>query len=314
LNKDQPKNPRAASGGDAIRAHAADQEELLPGEIRRHKPPKEAVEAAFQRFQNLAADADAAVGEKPQPVADGEICPTCGHQNRSANRFCAMCGSTLAVRAEPVSSSTTDQADPEPSPNVPITQNPGARQHHHYHYHYFPGGTDVARHFMPGARDVDKAGVLPPTAPKGEHYSRAETAVRRLTQDWVIACNTKQLEDVLDLYGADAMVYRSNQPAVRAPAALREFFVAALDAGLGEVSMEAARVEVFGEMAYEAGKFTALLPGVGGKRREERGKYLRVIAKDAEGDWKISVDCWSSDLTLAAEEAVRPSPPPPRRA
>jgi len=312
LNKDQPKNPRAGSGSDPARPPAADQEDLLPGEIRRHKPPKEAVEAAFQRFQSLAADADAADGGKSRPGADGEICPTCGHQNRAANRFCAMCGSTLAVRAEPVSSSTTDPASREPDQDLPIPA-PGARQHHHYHYHYFPGGTDLARHFVPGARDVEKTGALPATAPKGEHYSRAETAVRRLTQDWVIACNTKQLEDVLDLYGADAMVYRSNQPAVRASAALREFFVAALDAGLGEVSMEAARVEVAGDMAYEAGKFTALLPGVGGKRREERGKYVRVLAKDAEGDWKISVDCWSSDLTLAAEEAVRPASPPPRR-
>jgi ketosteroid isomerase-like protein len=313
LNKEQPKNPRAGSGGDPARVHAADQEELLLGEIRRHKPPKEAVEAAFQRFQNLAADADAAERIKSQPGADGEVCPTCGHQNRAANRFCAMCGSTLAVRAEPIEGSVADQPEQGLRQDAPDPPAAGARQHHHYHYHYFPGGTDLARHFMPGARDAEKSAALPATAPKGEHYSRAETAVRRLTQDWVIACNTKQLEDVLDLYGADAMVYRSNQPALRASAALREFFVAALDAGLGEVSMEAARVEVAGEMAYEAGKFTALLPGVGGKRREERGKYLRVLSKDAEGDWKISVDCWSSDLTLAAEEAVRPASPPPRR-
>jgi len=163
----------------------------------------------------------------------------------------------------------------------------------------------------PSSGDPEKTAVLPAAA-KSENYGRAETAVRRLSQDWAIACNTRHLEDVLDLYGADAIMYRSNQPAVRGPAALREFFVAALDAGLGEAALETARVEIAADMAYEAGKFTALVPGVGGKRREERGKYVRVFSKDAEGDWKITLDCWASDLTLGVEEPAKPAPPPRR--
>jgi len=311
LNKDQPpKSSRAA-------AEAADVEELLPGEIRRRKPPKEAVEAAFQRFQNIAAEVDAADNvADSSTLPDGDACPSCGHKNRPGNRFCAMCGSTLAV-AQQGPGHDSQASTPKPQQALPqgVPEPPKAgahRHHHHYHYHYFPAGAEGARRFIPGSRDSEKPAPVP-AAPKGEHYSRAETLVRRLTQDWVIACNTKHLEDVLDLYSADAIVYRSNQPAVKASGALREFFVAALDAGLGEVAMEAARVEVSDDMAYEAGKFTALLPGVSGKRREERGKYVRILSKDADGDWKISVDCWSSDLTLAAEEPAKPQPGPPRR-
>jgi uncharacterized protein (TIGR02246 family) len=164
---------------------------------------------------------------------------------------------------------------------------------------------------VPSSGETEKTVVLP-SAVRSENYSRAESAVRRLSQDWAIACNTRHLEDVLDLYAGDAIMYRSNQPAVRGPAALREFFVAALDAGLGEAALEAARVEIAGEMAYEAGKFTALVPSIGGKRREERGKYVRVFSKDADGNWKITVDCWSSDLTLGVEEPAKPAPQPRR--
>jgi uncharacterized protein (TIGR02246 family) len=145
--------------------------------------------------------------------------------------------------------------------------------------------------------------------------SRAEAAVRRITQEWVLACNTKHLDDLLELYAADALVLRSNYSPVRGAAAIREFFFSALDAGLGEVEFEPLRVEVAGDMAYEAGRCKALVPAATGKRREERGKYLWVLARQGDGEWKLASDCWSSDLTLIPAEAevasgsqAKPSP------
>lgn len=135
--------------------------------------------------------------------------------------------------------------------------------------------------------------------------SRGEAAVRRVTQEWVLACNTKHLDDLLDIYAADALVLRSNYPSVRGAAAIREFFFNALDAGLGEVEIEPLRVEVIGGIAYEAGRCKALVPGgAAGKRREERGKYLWVLAKQDNGEWKLTADCWSSDLTLTTESEI----------
>jgi len=132
--------------------------------------------------------------------------------------------------------------------------------------------------------------------------SRAEAAVRRIGLDWVLACNTKHLDDLLELYIADAIVLRSNYPPVRGAPAIREFFFGALDAGLGEVEVDPIRVEVAGDMAYEAGRCKALVPGAAGKRREERGKYLWVFARQSNGEWKLASDCWSSDLTLSTAE------------
>lgn len=136
--------------------------------------------------------------------------------------------------------------------------------------------------------------------------TRAEAAVRRITQDWAVACNTKHLDDLLELYAADAIVLRSNTPPVRGAAAIREFFFAALDAGLGEVELEPLRVEVIGDFAYEAGRCKALVPGAAGKRREERGKYLWVCARQSGGEWKLTADSWSSDLSLSMLESDVP--------
>ena len=156
---------------------------------------------------------------------------------------------------------------------------------------------------VPAARDAARAR---PSA-GGAGLSRAETAVRRLTQDWALACNTKHLDDLVDLYAADAIVLRSNVPPVRSTAAIRELLFTLLEAGLGEVQMEPMRVEIFGDFAYEVGRCTMLAPSGTGKRREERGKYVILAGRQA-GEWKILVDCWSNDLSLeSAQMASRPS-------
>jgi uncharacterized protein (TIGR02246 family) len=210
--------------------------------------------------------------------------------------------------------------EPEPEPELePETQIvPQARPmatrsagpethhyHHHYHHHYFPGGQEgmVPRSGAEPSRESEK---MRPTAALRGDMSRAEAAVRRIAHEWVLACNTKHLDDLLDLYVADAFVLRSNCSPVRGAAAVREFFFAALDAGLGEVEVEPLRVEVVGDMAYEAGRCKALIPSATGKRREERGKYLWVCARQSNGEWKLAADCWSSDLTLTTMESDVP--------
>jgi len=157
-----------------------------------------------------------------------------------------------------------------------------------------------------GMRDPGREDKLRPTAALRGDMSRAEAAVRRVTHEWVLACNTKHLDDLLDLYVPDALVLRSNCPPIRGAAAVREFFFGALDAGLGEVEVEPLRVEVVGDFAYEAGRCKALIPSATGKRREERGKYLWVCARQNHGEWKIAADCWSSDLTLSTLESDVP--------
>ena len=157
----------------------------------------------------------------------------------------------------------------------------------------------------------------------GASLSRAETALRKVTQDWALACNIKQLDDLVDLYLPDATVLRPNVPAVRGTAAIREFFFGLLDAGMSEVEMDPLRVELFGDFGYEAGRCKSLVPSAAGKRREERGKYLVMLNRQANGEWKILADSWSSDLSLGAatESPVKtvaggglgtPLPGPPR--
>jgi ketosteroid isomerase-like protein len=299
-------------------------------EMRRPKPNQEAIAAALQAMQRLTMEADSeGVAEEAtlEPTVEAHnACRVCGHQNRAGNKFCGACG--IALGTEPAQSATPALDSPTVD-EEPVLQTPPAapeaadevhpvagahagthHYHHHYHHHYFQGGradeaTSAPRPNAPeSAREADRMRVA--AAAKGEPMSRSEAGVRRLTQEWVLACNTRQLDELIELYAADALVLRSNLPPIRGAMAVREFFHASLEAGLGEVAVDPMRVEVVGDMAHEVGRYSALVPGTAGKRREERGKYLWVFAKQSSGDWKLVSECWSSDLTLSGAESDVP--------
>ena len=262
-------------------------------------PGEKKVSDVLDAVQRLVLQMDA--GESVSAVSESlerRVCQTCGGQNPADNRFCAKCG--VPLDSAPVTDAK--QASLPPGEH---------HYHHHYHHHYFASGEGMPtasaelRPTAPPARDVPRL-----RTPSAAGFSRAETAVRKLAQDWALACNTKHLDDLVSLYAPDATVVRPNVPPIRNASAIREFFFTALEAGFGEVEMETLRVEFFGDVAYDVGRCTMLVPGALGKRREERGKYV-ILANRQAGEWKIVLDCWSTDLSLATESnAVKPQSPP----
>jgi ketosteroid isomerase-like protein len=218
-----------------------------------------------------------------------------------------MCGAVLGESADEPAASASKGKVPEGRHHY----------HHHYHHHYLAPGMDAALLTGAIAPKAAPASNLPKDprlrAPiGGPGVSRAEATLRQMTQDWALACNNKQLDDLLVFYATDALVLRPNLPPVRGTSAIREFFFSALDAGLGDIEMHALRVELVGDIAYEVGRCKMLVPTASGKRREERGKYVVLFAKQQNGEWKAVVDTWSTDLNLglAADSVAAKAPPP----
>jgi len=333
--ENKEKNPNPVTQPVDTPAGSGELQDLyrrIAPEMRREKPSPDAVAAAMQAVQRLAAEVDAEDAAEdetrdrainPKTVA----CKICGYQNREGNKFCGMCGITLEEAqkaisggerlAEPkLAAAAAIPANGFREPERPATSQGSGNEthhyHHHYHHHYFPGAAEAAypRAIEPGrdaARDAAREDKMRTTAAalRGD-LSRAEASVRAITQEWVLACNTKHLDDLLELYSSDALVLRSNYPPIRGAAAVREFFFGALDAGLGDVEIDPLRVDVVGDFAYEAGRCKALIPSAAGKRREERGKYLWVLQRQPSGEWKVVADCWSSDLALSSLESDVP--------
>jgi ketosteroid isomerase-like protein len=292
---DQPKKSVTVPDAAAPRhlAHEKMDEffNQLQADMRRPDLSQEAVAAAFQEIQRIALESDVEESASRVVTPAPGVCRVCGAHNPAEHKFCAACGVPLEGM-QPRSAEPGGEKLPE-GPH---------HYHHHYHHHYFSSGAGPVAHsdLRPpiaavAAKDTPKS--RSPLAATGP--SRAETAVRKLLLDWMQACNTKHLDDLVDLYTPDALVLRPNLAPVRGTAAIREFFFTALDSGLGEVEFEPLRTELLGEVAFEAGRCKMLVPVSMGKRREERGKYLVVLIRQPGGEWKMSADSWSSDLSLA---------------
>jgi ketosteroid isomerase-like protein len=260
----------------------------LPGNFRWPKPNAEAVAAAVEAVHRLSGNAAAAeeLAADGQPDQPGVACPACGGSMPAGARFCVWCGSPNQAELE------GDAAQFRAS----IAQ-------HHYHHHY--------HHLVPGQVKGAEAGATSgeaSPAPKGRAPGspgistggRAEAGARQVVQDWAQACNTKHIDDLLELYSADATLIRSSVPPVRSLPAIREFLISLLEAGLGDVEMDSLRLELLGDIALDIGRCKMLVPTAIGKRREERGKYLVVLVRQPAGTWKILADCWSSDLAVSA--------------
>jgi len=274
-----------------------------------HPPPsRERVAAALRAVQDLALETGPdEAWPPPLREVSAATCSSCGYQNRPGSHFCGKCGLTLEDTADvPLPAIASPANAPVPGSHV---------YHHHYHHHYFSDPSGGAPGLVPAPspdstlRDTARLRV----AAAGQPLSRAETAARALTKEWALACNTKQLDDLVHMYGSDALILRPNHPPVRGTAAIREFYFAVLDAGVGEVELETLRVEVVGDLAYEAGRYKMLVPVTVGKRREERGKYLMVLARHANNEWKIACDCLTSDLSLTTSVETEVAKPPGSR-
>jgi ketosteroid isomerase-like protein len=289
LNPEKPKpsEPAGEVPGDVQENLELDEFfQRLPANFRRPKPSADAVAAAVEAIQRMSGGSGAEELPAEPGAEPGYTCAGCGGALPSSARFCVWCG--LAKHASTPGAS----ADPQ-------TQS-GGQHHFHHHYHHFVRGQGTG----PGTPVAEPATSAPRgkasgSAPGASGSSRAETAVRQAVQDWAQACNTKNLDDLLELYSADATVIRASVPPVRSLPAIREFMFSLLEAGLGDVEMESLRTDVMGEVALDLGRCKMLVPVAMGKRREERGKYLIVLARQPAGTWKIVADCWTSDLVVS---------------
>ena len=254
------------------------------------KPNDEAIAAAMEAIQRISGGIAGAELVASQAADPGNSCSGCGGRLQTGAPFCGWCGlatNTSAGAREPAAKASGSEV-----------------HHYHHHYHHLASG-------IPGTSAVSAADpefTAPrgrvPGSPGTSTGGRAEVLARQVAQDWAQACNTRHLDDLLELYAADASLIRSSIPPVRSLPAVREFLHALLEAGLGEVEMESLRIEVMGEIALDLGRCKMLVPVAMGKRREERGKYLLVLVRQPVGTWKILADCWSADLAVTPPPAV----------
>jgi ketosteroid isomerase-like protein len=128
--------------------------------------------------------------------------------------------------------------------------------------------------------------------------TKAEPALRDADAAWSKAAGSKDLEKTVSYYSADAIVLPPNAPIATTKEAIRKIWQDMIASPGLVISWKATKVEVAksGDLGFVSGTYELTMNDASGKPANERGKYVEVWEKKADGKWKCGTDTWNSDL------------------
>jgi uncharacterized protein (TIGR02246 family) len=125
-----------------------------------------------------------------------------------------------------------------------------------------------------------------------------EAKIRDLDTKWSKTASANDVDGTVSYYADDASLLPPNAPIATGKQAIRAVWASLLTPG-NSLSWEANKVAVArsGDLAYVIGAYQLAM-----KSAQDRGKFVEVWKKEADGQWKVVVDMFSSDLPSAGEQ------------
>jgi ketosteroid isomerase-like protein len=129
-----------------------------------------------------------------------------------------------------------------------------------------------------------------------------EQTLRDLDVRWSKAAAAKDLEETIAYYSDDAIVLPPNSASAATKQAIRNVWKDLLASPGLVITWKATKVELgkSGDMAWVSGTYELTMKDASGRPINDRGKYLEVWEKQADGKWKCGADMWNSDLSASA--------------
>ena len=103
-------------------------------------------------------------------------------------------------------------------------------------------------------------------------------------------------DGILAAFAEDVVVLPPNTAALNGKAAATEFIRGGLGAMAMTVQYTSEEVVITGDWAFDRGSYNAsMTPRAGGATTPDRGKYLWILHRAADGTWKYHRVMWNAD-------------------
>ena len=134
-----------------------------------------------------------------------------------------------------------------------------------------------------------------------------ETTLRSLDAQWAKSAAAKDVDAAVGYYSDDASLLAPNEPIASDKASIRAAWSAML-APDTTLNWQASKVEVArsSDLAYIMGTYQLTTADPKAKPLADRGKFVEVWKKQADGSWKTVADIFNSDM--AAQPAPKAAP------
>lgn len=123
----------------------------------------------------------------------------------------------------------------------------------------------------------------------------AAKALARLDDEWSKAAATRDADKVAAFYADDAIAYPPGAPVAHGRAAAKKVWAEYFAEPSFNISWKTTHAEVSGSLGFTSGPYEATFKGADGEIIVEKGKYLCVWKKQADGSWKAIHDMWNTD-------------------
>ncbi|MCS3891009.1 uncharacterized protein (TIGR02246 family) [Bradyrhizobium japonicum USDA 38] len=129
------------------------------------------------------------------------------------------------------------------------------------------------------------------------------TAMEVSNQQWLNAFNTPNTAAFPAMYTDDAILVPGGSPVAIGPEAIKQFWEGAIKAGFKDHTFEIIETRADGNLAYLLSSWTVNQVKSGGEVRAMSGHTLRVLLKQADGNWKTKAHTFIPQNPPAPKEA-----------
>ena len=133
----------------------------------------------------------------------------------------------------------------------------------------------------------------------GRLSDQDQTAIRKVVDDAAKIATAPKADNAAYVklyYAEDATVLPANMPPVKGQAAILAMFESLPP--LADFRPEIVDLDGRGDLAYVRGNYTMTMTPPGAPAVTDKGKYVEVWKKQADGAWKVNYDSWSSDSPM----------------
>ena len=129
-----------------------------------------------------------------------------------------------------------------------------------------------------------------------------ERAIRETDMAWSKAAGAKDLDRMLTFFADDASELPPNAPMATGKEALRKVWSEYFATPGFAISWQPTKVDASrgGDLGYSMGTYELTTHDPTGKPVTDRGKYVTIWKKQADGTWKSVTDIFNSDLPAPA--------------
>lgn len=134
-----------------------------------------------------------------------------------------------------------------------------------------------------------------------------EAALKKLDDEWSRAVGARDVEKTVSFYSDDAVMMPPDIPTLTGKEPIRALWRSMLESPSFSGGWQATKIEVArsGDLAYVSGTYEFNETDAGGRPIADKGKYVEVWKKQADGNWKCVADMFNSDLQNAGPAETR---------